>query len=243
MIEVNLLPGQKRKAPGGGFKFKLPDFATLVAQVKDPWLIGAIAAWVVVGGGGTLLFLADLRTESAVSSQLEAARAEKRRYDAVIADKRKLERVRDTLLVEINVIRGIDAQRYVWPHAMDQIAKALPPYTWLTNVMALTAPPTTGPGGAPPTGAAAAAAAITEDTTGGPTVRLAISGRTVDIQAFTTFLRQLAASPWFTDVQASNSQTVMEADRPVTQFDIQLKYRVADSVYIHTVPLAQSLVR
>jgi Tfp pilus assembly protein PilN len=68
-----------------------------------------------------------------------------------------------------------------------------------------------------------------------------IRGRTVDIQAYTTFLRQLAASPWFTDVTPAASQTVTEADRPVTEFNVTVKYRVADSVYIRTVPLVQSV--
>ena len=41
MIEINLLPGGKRKAaPGAGFKLRLalPDFRALLANVKDPWL-------------------------------------------------------------------------------------------------------------------------------------------------------------------------------------------------------------
>src|SRR2546428_9201795 len=76
---------------------------------------------------------------------------------------------------------------------------------------------------------------------GAPAVRVSIKGRTVDIQAYTTFLRQLAASPWFTEVTPASSQIVIEADRPVTEFDVTVRYRVADSVYIRTVPLVQSL--
>jgi len=72
-------------------------------------------------------------------------------------------------------------------------------------------------------------------------VTFQIQGITVDIQAYTTFLRQLAASPWLTDVMAASSQTVVEQDRPVTAFAVTARYRVADSVYIHTVPLTQSL--
>ena len=36
-----------------------------------------------------------------------------------------------------------------------------------------------------------------------------INGRTVDIQAYTRFLRQLEASPWITDVQPVSAQTVV----------------------------------
>src|SRR5439155_11580600 len=127
--------------------------------------------------------------------------AEKRRFDEVIAQKRHSERIRDSLVAEINVIRGIDADRYIWPHVLDQITKALPPYTWLTTIAGASA--VTAPGGAPPP--------ATTDSSGGTIVRLTISGSTVDIQAYTTFLRQLAASPWLTDVAPATSQTVIEA--------------------------------
>ncbi len=135
------------------------------------------------------------------------------------------------------MIKGIDADRYIWPHVLDQATKALPPYTWITSIMSVSsivapgqaAPPANGP------------VTVERDSSGAPAVRIAIRGRTVDIQAYTTFLRQLAASPWFTDVTPASSQTVIEADRPVTEFNVTVKYRVADSVYIRTIPLVQSV--
>ena len=235
MIEINLLPGKKKKAPGAGMKLSMPDFRGLIAQVKDPWLIGAIAAWVVVGGGGALLFITDRARLAAAETRLENVRTEKRRYDIVIAQKRQAEKVRDSLLYEINVIKGIDADRYIWPHVLDQATKALPPYTWITGVQSVSAIVAPGPG--QPNGPVT----VEQDSTGAPAVRVSIKGRTVDIQAYTTFLRQLAASPWFTDVTPASSETVIEADRPVTQFTVTVRYKVADSVYIRTVPLVQSV--
>ena len=234
MIEINLLPGKKKKAPGAGMKLSMPDFRGIIAQVKDPWLIGAIAAWVLVGGGGALLFITDRARLASAESRLENVRTEKRRYDIVIAQKRQAEKVRDSLIYEINVIRQIDADRYTWPHILDQTTKALPPYTWITRVMTMTSVPTL-PGSQQPV------PAPQQDSTGGPSVRIALEGRTVDIQAYTTFLRQLAASPWFTDVTPASSQTVIEFDRPVTGFSVTVRYRTADSVYIRTVPLVQSV--
>jgi Tfp pilus assembly protein PilN len=238
MIEINLLPGKKKKAPGAGLKLAMPDFRGLIAQVKDPWLIAAIGAWVVVGGGGALLFITDRARMAAAESRREAVRVEKKRYDIVIAQKRQAEKVRDSLLYEINVIRDIDADRYVWPHVLDQTTKALPPYTWITGVQVASA--VVAPGIAP--GQAANGPVMVERDSGGrPAVKVSIAGRTVDIQAYTTFLRQLAASPWFTDVTPAASQTVIESDRPVTAFTVTVSYRVADSVYIRTVPLVQSV--
>jgi Tfp pilus assembly protein PilN len=238
MIEINLLPGKKRKAAGGaGFKLSLPDFRAFLTQVKDPWLIGAIVAWVVVGGGGAALYITGRARLAVAETRLEAIKTEKRRYDIVIAQKRQAEKVRDSLLAEIIVIRNIDADRYIWPHVLDQITKALPPYTWINRVQGMAFV-----GGPPQPGAPPAAAPGAEDTTAAATsVRVSIDGRTVDIQAYTTFLRQLAASPWFTDVTPANSQIMIEADRPVTSFNVTLRYRVADSVYIRTVPLVQAV--
>jgi Tfp pilus assembly protein PilN len=238
MIEINLLPGKKKAAKGAGMKLSMPDFKAIIAQVKDPWLIGAILAGVLVGGGGALLFITDRARMLRAESRLEAVRVEKRRYDIVIAQKRQAEKVRDSLLYEITVIRNIDADRYVWPHVLDQTTKALPPYTWITRVGSASAviqPGTGQAGGPPPT------AFVQADSLSGPAVRVQIDGRTVDIQAYTTFLRQLAASPWFTDVTPASSQTVIENDRPVTAFQVTFRYRLADSVYIRTVPLVQSV--
>jgi Tfp pilus assembly protein PilN len=238
MIEINLLPGKKKAAKGGGGGgFKLPDFKGLLATIKDPWLIGAVVSAAVVIGGGGALFVWNAQRLRSVEVRLEDVRAEKRRFDVVIAQKRNFEKVRDSLVAQINVIRRIDSDRYTWPHILDQVTKSLPPYTWIVNLQASNA----SSGTPNASGGPQAAASVPVDSTGAPAVMLAIEGRTVDIEAFTTFLRQLAASPWLTDVQAAQSKTVVEADRPVTAFSITARYRIADSAFIRTVPLVQSV--
>ena len=220
MIEINLLPGKKKAAQGTGVKFSLPDFKGLLASVTNPWLLAASGAWIVLAVGGGALFVTSKARLSVLHSRLAAVQVEKQRFDAVIAQKRQSEKMRDSLLGEITVIRRIDADRYVWPHILDQVTKALPPYSWLNSITSM--PSAT-------------------DSNAAPSVRFTITGSTVDIQAYTTFLRQLSASPWFTDVVPASSQTVVEQDRPVTAFTVTARYRIADSVYIHTVPLTQAL--
>ena len=63
----------------------------------------------------------------------------------------------------------------------------------------------------------------------------------MDLQAYTRFLRQLEASPWLQDVTPLSAQTIVEKERPVTQFTVQATFRKADSAYIRTVPLSQSV--
>jgi len=238
MIEVNLLPGQKRKAAGGGAKLKLPDFKALLANIKDPWLISAVVAWILIGGGATALFLIDTGRKAALDHDVAKAKQQADKFSGLIAEKRKQEQKRDSLVVQINVIRQIDGQRYVWPHLMDQITKALPPYTWIQDLQQTASAPVI------PTssGATAAARPSAQDSAAAAnTVNVTLNGHTVDIQAYTTFLRQLAASPWITDVTPATSQTVIEFDRPVTAFAVSFKYKQADSVFIRTVPLVQSV--
>src|SRR5437773_4379236 len=174
MIEINLIPGKKQKAARGkglGLKLSLPDFRGLIASIKNPWLIAASASAVVVIGGGLLLFITLSTRLRVLQSNLDAVRIEKRRFDAVIAQKRQSERIRDSLVAEIGIIRGIDADRYIWPHMLDQITKALPPYTWLTSI-AVAGGGNVAPGapGSLPVGPGAT------DSTGRPQVRIWITG-------------------------------------------------------------------
>ena len=234
MIEINLLPGQKRKAPGGG-GIRMPNFRAVLANIKDPWLIGAIAAGIVVIGGNLALYAVNNTRLGRLENQLTAVQSEKRRYDAVAAQKRQAERVRDSLSAELTIIRAIDADRFIWPHLLDEITKALPQYTWVTQVQFMPS----APAATATTGTATGTTPV--DSTSSSQVRVSIDGRTVDIQAYTTFLRQLSASPWITDVTPTKAATVIEQDRPVTEFNITLRYKQADSLYIRTVPLVESV--
>ena len=234
MIEINLLPGLKRKAAGGGARFKMPNLGAVLSNVKDPWLLGAIAAGVVAIGGNAALYTVNTGRLSHLDTVLAGVQSEKRRYDAVAAQKRQAERARDSLAAELTIIRTIDADRFIWPHLLDEVTKALPQYTWVTQIQNLSSAPGATTTTGTTTGTATADVASTD-------TRVSIDGRTVDIQAYTTFLRQLTASPWITDVQATRATTVIEQDRPVTEFNITLRYKRADSLYIRTVPLVESV--
>jgi len=234
MIEINLLPGLKRKAAGGGARFKMPNLGAVLSNVKDPWLLGAIAAGVVAIGGNAALYTVNTARLSRLTTVLAGVQSEKRRYDAVAAQKRQAERARDSLAAELTIIRTIDADRFIWPHLLDEITKALPQYTWVTQIQNLSSAPAATTTTGTTTGTATADVSSTD-------TRVSIDGRTVDIQAYTTFLRQLTASPWITDVQATRATTVIEQDRPVTEFNITLRYKRADSLYIRTVPLVESV--
>lgn len=223
MIQINLLPGVKRK---GGSSFKevvAGQLQSLGSKVKDPLMVAAVVAWVVAAGWLAFGFLGNARKMSQLEPRLEQTRAEHRRYRNLLAEKRRTESIRDSLLAQINVIRTVDGDRYTWPHILDEVTKALPAYTWLVDITVV-APTVTD----------------SSDTTAQP-VSFVVNGRTVDIQSYTRFLRQLEASPWIRDVTPMQATTVIEKERAVTAFAIRATFAHADSVYLRTVPLTQSV--
>ncbi|HEU4682673.1 MAG TPA: PilN domain-containing protein [Gemmatimonadales bacterium] len=246
MITVNLRPGKRRKRSGTSFDFKgmLDGFRDLGSKVKDPLLLAAVGGWVCVLGSLGFLYLNNVRQLYSLEPRLEQARAENKRFKTFIADKRRQEQIRDSLLAQITVIRDVDGDRYIWPHLLDEVAKALPAYTWLVDLGTTT--PTARPRPAqlqparPAKGSAAKTNTVAADTADAPLI-FQLNGRTMDIQAYTRFLRQLEASPWIEDVVPVSAQTVVENQRPVTAFTIKAAYRLADSAYIRTVPFSQSV--
>jgi Tfp pilus assembly protein PilN len=225
MISINLRPGQKRKGAGGGIAAFGARFKDLGTKIKDPLLIAAIAIWVGVLGWLGYAGVSASQAYKALEPRYETAVQEQKRFQKLMDDKRKTEKIRDSLQAQIGVIRSVDGDRYVWPHILDELAKSLPAYTWLTGVKMLSSAP-----------------ADSADTTWAHrTVQFQVDGRTVDIQAYTRLLRQMEASPWIENVTPLEAHEMVEQDRPVTGFTIRATFRRADSAYIRTVPLSQSV--
>jgi type IV pilus assembly protein PilN len=251
MITVNLRPDLKRKRSRKSFTGSLDGLRGLGSKIKDPLLLVAVLSWVGVLAWLGFLFVGTTRDLSALTPQLEQSRAENKRFKAFLAEKRHQETMRDSLVAQISTIRTVDGDRYVWPHLLDEVTRALPAYTWLVDLgpagaiarpAGVPAPPSPPAASANP-GAKTAEAGTKADTTPAapPAVQFEVNGRTVDIQAYTRFLRQLEASPWITDVLPVSAQTVVEKERAVTAFTIRGTYHQADSAYIKTVPLSQSV--
>ncbi len=232
MIEINLLPGPKKKrSANAGLSMSMADLKEMLARIRDPLLIGTVGAWVVALGVVGFLFFSDNSAAAVAQADLDRVEAESRRFSALIAQKRKAEQLRDSLVTELNVIRGIDSDRYVWPHLLEEVTRALPDYTWLVGVEVLGS---NARGGAPQP-EADSASAVPQD------VRFTVEGRTSDIQAYTRFLRQLAASPWISNIVPGATTTAIEENRPVTAFSLTATFQRADSSFIRTAPVLQTL--
>ncbi len=226
MIEINLLPGKKKKAAGGGLA--LPDFGELVKGIRDPLLIGAIVVWAIVLPVVGYIFFAENAKVVALQEDVDQVSAQHRRFQSVIEEKRRQQRLLDSLEIELIAIREIDSDRYVWSHIMDEVAKALPDFTWLTGIEFVAAPVQNVMEGE-------------EAVAARPPVTFHVSGRTADIYAYTRFLRNLANSPWLTNVRAGQTAQVLEDERAVQEFSITATYQQADSAFVRIAPLQETL--
>ena len=245
MITVNLRPDLKRKRARRPLLGSFDGLRGLGSRIKDPVLLVAVLSWVGVLGWLGFVVLGTTRELNALTPQLEQSRAENKRFKAFLAEKRHQETIRDSLVAQIGVIRTVDGDRYVWAHVLDEVTRALPAYTWLVDlgpsgIGASRSPAIAAPAPAKPAAGKPADSTKVESAPP-PPVQFEVNGRTVDIQAYTRFLRQLEASPWITDVTPVSAQTVVEKERPVTAFTIRATFRQADSAYIRTVPLSQSV--
>ncbi len=220
MIEINLLPGAKHKRSGKGGGLALPDIGALLARVKDPWLAGAVAAWALVVLGALGLYVPRARQTRALEPVLEAAKRDSIRYSGILTRKAQLERRRDSLLAEMQVIRDIDRDRYIWPHILDAVTKSLPPYLWLDDVASR--------GG---------------ESGDSGSAGITIQGKTADPQALTRFMRNLEESPFIEGVQIVSSALVAEQGHDVTSFSLTARYQVPAVSLLTMEPLAASVVQ
>ena len=162
MIEVNLLPGAKR-----GKKSAAPsiDFAAIgaaiAARVQDKFLAAAVVSALVSALIIAGMFLWQRRQNQQLDAAVAAAVAHSTRFAAVLLDRAQAQARRDSTLIQLNIIRAIDEERFIWPHLMEEVSRALPPYTWLLSIQNLvvqgTNPPAAVPMPKPPAAGARAA--------------------------------------------------------------------------------------
>ena len=246
MIEINLLPGTGRnvRRGGGGGLPKLnigAAIASLRERVREPWLIGAVATTLVIAAAVSLLYVTQTRREAKVNDALQKAVQDSTRYASVLKERDKAEAKRDTVLRALNLIRAIDDDRFIWPHVLDEVSRALPPYTWLVS-LGFTGngqaqlPVSTLPPGLDAKGRRRVQTAIPRDS-----VRIRLVGNTVDIQALTRFMKQLESSPFLEQVQLGKSERANDNGKEVTQFTLEMMYTRPDPALVRRVPLAVSV--
>jgi Tfp pilus assembly protein PilN len=219
VIEVNLLPGKKKKraAKGGGdggglggvlSKLSIPDIGSLLA---DSYTIAAVVVGVGVLGTLGWWYVGLSSRQATVQVELADALRDSANYADLIQRNATIEARRDSIAQKVEIIQDIDALRYVWPHLLDELARALPDYTWLTQVIQVSV---------------------------GPDVEFQVRGRAGNNLALTTFWRQLQESPFIRNVQLVQTEQVSEASgQLVYAFQLDCVYGAPPMDFIETVPL------
>ncbi len=232
MIEINLLPGDKkksRKRSGGGGINVAALVADIRGRIKDPYLIAAAASVLVASAAiGTAHLLQGSKADELAEREAVAVR-DSSRYAAVLTERRRVVNTRDSQRKQVEIIRVIDSDRFVWPHIMDEVSSALPPYTWLKSLAQLpSAAPVVVPNPDEKTDPSAVAEAL----------RFRVVGYTVDIQALTRFIRSLEASPFVRNVTLARSDLVTADGKQVTEFQLDADYERPEATDASTIPAA-----
>lgn len=213
MIEVNLLPGgKKRSGRGGGFKMGLPDLKAIPA---DPFIIGAVVVGLAsVGLAGW--WYTDLNGRDAeLAVNLEDAMQDSTDFHDLIENNNTLQARQDSVAQKVEIIQEIDADRYVWPHVLDEVARALPDFLWITALQQVSV---------------------------GEFVEFRIDGRAGNNIAVTTFWDALEASPFVRGVRLISTEQALEAlpggdDQIVIVFTLEAAYEQPPFELLETVPL------
>lgn len=225
MIEINLLPGARKKTrPSGSAGVDVRAMlGNLGQRFKDPWL-GVAVGGVAVGFAAVgAMYVFQGRSEATLLEQERVAVQDSTRFDNVVQQTRAAEAQRDAIMRQMSVIAAIDGERFVWAHVMDEISRALPTYTWLRSVAQASAAGTVSPE------AVAAATA--------PRLTVRVIGYTVNIQALTIFMKQIEASPFLENVTLAVSAVAAVEGQQVTEFTLDMTYSKPDPSVIRTVPL------
>ena len=246
MIEINLLPsGTPRKAaarPAAGRGVSLPKMGA------DPRVAALGAAFVLVLLLGAFDFWRSGEKAAALESEVARARADSVRLARTIDLMKSLEGRRDTIERKIGVIRSVDTRRYVWPHILDEVSRAVPPYTWLTRIAAVEEPEAPAP-----RPAAAAAGAKGKDAAKGDSAKadsaaaplpavpagpgFNLEGAAATTQALTRFMKNLEASPMIRDVALVTSEQEEAEGRTYLKFTLEASWEEPDSAMVQTVPV------
>ena len=242
MIEINLLPGSGKKNRSTGFNFSAIG-GQAVSRVKDPFMIAAAVSIVTAVGAVGYLHIAQAARADELTERERRAVQDSTRFVAVLRERNRAEAQRDSVRRQLDIIKSIDNDRFVWAHVMDEVSRALPPYTWLKSIVqtAVIAPPAPPPAPTPnPKGDDKGKPAPPPPPPAAPALKFQIAGNTVDIQALTRFMKLLESSPFVKNVAIAKAELVSLDGKEVQEFLLEAEYERPDASVIATVPVTLS---
>jgi Tfp pilus assembly protein PilN len=181
----------------------------------DSWVLGASAVVIVVVALSAFLYVTTNGAHGELTVSIREAVADSTRYADLIQANDALTARRDSIAQRVNIIQEIDSDRFVWPHILDEVARALPDYTWVTELI---------------------------QVQGGDPLQIRIAGRAGNNFAVTEFMESLEASFFIRNVDLISTSQVVEGlgggvERIVNQFSLEAEFERPPVELLETIPL------
>ncbi len=151
--------------------------------------------------GAGFLWWSQRSEASALEVRLEEATADSERLAELRAVSDSLTARREEIRSRLALVEQLDRNRFVWPHMMDEISRALPRLAWLTSLRQLSPL---------------------------PDVSVQIQGIAANPLAITEYVRNLDASDYITDVRILGSQQQGLEDGEITAQAFTLAVRFTE---------------
>jgi hypothetical protein len=225
VIEVNLLPGGKKGTSSGGlFKGLSGAFKGRGgggsgggrggggSSAADPYMAFFAVAMSVTIGYVAWAYLGVTGDREELEVSVEEARVDSVRFADLIERTNLLSARNDSIAQRVSIIQEIDAGRYVWPHVLDEVAAAVPDYTWIREIL----------------------------YAGGDPIQVRVNGRAGSIYAITNFMRRLESSRFLRAVQMDRAEQVPSEETPgelVYIYELLMTYQTPPFEELETVPL------
>jgi Tfp pilus assembly protein PilN len=233
LIQINLLPGGTPKRASAARGARTPSLPKVGGDPRVAAVGGAAFLLVILAGLGWWKTGA-ARTE--LQAAVEREMADSVRLARTISLMETLDARRDTIESKISVIRSVDGRRYVWPHLMDEVSRAVPPFTWLTK-LATSDDAEAAPAPAAPADTAKKVSAAPAEPEG---PAFSVEGAAGSTQALTRFMKNLELSPMIRDVALVTSEQATTEGRTYLKFTLEARYEQPDSSLLEMVPVLPS---
>lgn len=220
MIEVNLHPerGKSRRKKGTRIPITLPTgFGKKRGgggEGRDVWTTLAIALPLIALLAVGWLWFTQRSARSDLETRLEAATEDSARLADLRTLSDSLSARRAAISGRLDLVRALDEGRFVWPHLLDEVGRAMPAYTWLTLV---------------------------RQNAAEPVLEVQVDGMAANPLAITRFVRNLQSSPYVRDVRIMGSQQELVENVAAQAFKLMLRYEEPPLDAVRSEPLVEGL--
>jgi Tfp pilus assembly protein PilN len=203
VIEVNLHPdrGRARRGTGRRLPFSLPtsfpSFGGGQRGGRDIWTTLAVALPVLVLLVVGWLWFSQRSERGELEARLEGAVEDSTRLSDLRSLSDSLTAREARIGRRLELVQSLDDGRFVWPHLLDEIGRAVPSYTWLTAL---------------------------RQNSAEPRLQVQVDGLAANPLAITEFVRNLQGSPYVGEVRILGSQQELVENVAAQAFKLMIVY-------------------